>query len=102
MAALAVADTDRLLEAMDVAGALDLEAFAANLTLLHPAIAQVRPYPGLAESLAACESCSREARSGSPGRRGTSRIRSPSAASRSCTEPCGTRSRSRAASSRSS
>ena len=52
MAALAVADTDRLLEAMDVAGALDLEAFAANLTLLHPAIAQVRPYPGLAESLA--------------------------------------------------
>jgi histidine ammonia-lyase len=52
MAALAVADADRLLEAMDVAGALDLEAFAANLTLLHPAVAQVRPYPGLAESLA--------------------------------------------------
>ncbi|MGH3041553.1 MAG: aromatic amino acid lyase, partial [Gaiellaceae bacterium] len=36
MAALAVADTDRQLGAMDVAGALDLEAFAANLTLLHP------------------------------------------------------------------
>jgi histidine ammonia-lyase len=52
MATLAVADTDRLLEAMDVAGALDLEAFAANLTLLHPTIAKVRPYPGLAESLA--------------------------------------------------
>jgi histidine ammonia-lyase len=52
MAALAVADAERLLEAMDVAGALDLEAFAANLTLLHPAIAQVRPYAGLAESLA--------------------------------------------------
>ena len=29
----ATADTERLLEAMDVAGALDLEAFAANLTL---------------------------------------------------------------------
>lgn len=52
MAALAVSDAERLLEAMDVAGALDLEAFAANLTLLHPAIAQVRPYRGLAESLA--------------------------------------------------
>ena len=52
MAALAIADAERLLEAMDVAGALDLEAFAANLTLLHPAIAEVRPYPGLVESLA--------------------------------------------------
>jgi histidine ammonia-lyase len=52
MAALATADAERLLEAMDVAGALDLEAFAANLTLLHPAIATVRPYAGLVESLA--------------------------------------------------
>jgi histidine ammonia-lyase len=51
MAALAVADTERLLEAMDVAGALDLEAFAGNLTMLHPEIAKVRPYPGLVESL---------------------------------------------------
>jgi histidine ammonia-lyase len=51
-AALAVADTERLLEAMDVAGALDLEGFGANLTLLHPAIGDVRPYPGLVESLA--------------------------------------------------
>ena len=51
-ATLAIEDTGRLLEAMDVAGALDLEAFAANLTLLHPAIAEVRPYPGLGESLA--------------------------------------------------
>ena len=50
-AALAVADTERLLEAMDVAGALDLEAFAANLSLLHNAIGEVRPYPGLVESL---------------------------------------------------
>jgi histidine ammonia-lyase len=51
MAALAVGDTARLLEAMDVAGALDLEAFAANLTMLHPEIGKVRPYPGLVESL---------------------------------------------------
>ena len=48
MATLAVADTDRLLDAIDVAGALDLEAFAANLTMLHPGIGEVRPYPGLA------------------------------------------------------
>jgi histidine ammonia-lyase len=51
-AALATADLERLLEALDVAGALDLEAFGANLTLLHPAIGEVRPYPGLVESLA--------------------------------------------------
>jgi histidine ammonia-lyase len=50
-AALAVADLQRLLEALDVAGALDLEAFGANLTLLHPAVGAVRPYPGLVDSL---------------------------------------------------
>jgi histidine ammonia-lyase len=50
-AGLAVADLERLLAALDVAGALDLEAFGANLTLLHPAIGEVRPYPGLVESL---------------------------------------------------
>jgi histidine ammonia-lyase len=51
IAALAVSDVERLLNAADVAGALDLEAFAANLTLLHPRIAVVRPYPGLIASL---------------------------------------------------
>src|SRR5918999_156700 len=51
-AALALADLERLLDAMDVAGALDLEAFAANMTLLHPAIGEVRPYPGIVSSLA--------------------------------------------------
>ena len=52
LAALALADLERLLTAMDVAGALDLEAFAANLTLLHPAIGEVRPYPGIVSTLA--------------------------------------------------
>jgi histidine ammonia-lyase len=51
MAALAVADATRLLEALDVAGALDLEAFAANVTMLHEGIGRVRPYPGLVTSL---------------------------------------------------
>lgn len=52
LAVLALADLERLLDAMDVAGALDLEAFAANVTLLHPAIGTVRPYPGIVFSLA--------------------------------------------------
>jgi histidine ammonia-lyase len=52
MAALAVADCERLLDASLVAGALDLEAFAANLSIVDPAIARARPYAGLASSLA--------------------------------------------------
>lgn len=51
LAALATADATRLLQALDVAGALDLEAFAANVSMLHPAIGEVRPYPGLVTSL---------------------------------------------------
>lgn len=51
LAALAVADCGRLLDAVDVAGALDLEAFAANLSILHPAVAEARPYPGLRATL---------------------------------------------------
>ncbi len=51
MAALAVADATRLLAALDAGGALDLEAFAANVTMLHEEIGRVRPYPGLVASL---------------------------------------------------
>ena len=50
-AALALADAGRLLDTMDVAGALDLEAFAANLALLDPALAAARPYRGLQVAL---------------------------------------------------
>ncbi len=49
--ALAVHDALGLLDALDVAGALDLEALGANHTLLHPAIGTVRPYPGLRATL---------------------------------------------------
>ena len=52
LASLAVADTQRLVDTLDVTGAMDLEAFAANLTMLHPAIGDVRPYPGLRFALA--------------------------------------------------
>jgi histidine ammonia-lyase len=51
LAALAVADYARLLDAALVAGALDLEAFAANLTILHPAVARERPDPSLAATI---------------------------------------------------
>ncbi len=50
-AALAIADAAILLDAMTLATALDLEAFAANLTPLHDAVARARPYPGLREEL---------------------------------------------------
>jgi histidine ammonia-lyase len=50
-AALAIADTARLLDAMELAGALSLEAIAARPTMLHEAIGIVRPYPGLQEVL---------------------------------------------------
>jgi histidine ammonia-lyase len=50
-ACLALADAQALMDAFDVAGALDLEAFGANLTCLHPVIEQTRPFPGLAATL---------------------------------------------------
>src|SRR3984957_7069158 len=52
-ACIAIADADRLMSVFDVAGALDLEAFGANLTCLHPIIEQTSPFPGLAAPLSA-------------------------------------------------
>jgi histidine ammonia-lyase len=51
-AALALADAGRLLDAADVAAALCLEGFAANLSVLHPAIERARPDPMLSRTLA--------------------------------------------------
>lgn len=51
-AALAVADALALLDAFDVAGALDLEAFGCSDGLLEPALGALRPYPGLQATLA--------------------------------------------------
>ncbi len=50
--ALAVADGHEVADLFDLAGALSLEAFAANLDHVHPAVALSRPYPGLQRSLA--------------------------------------------------
>jgi histidine ammonia-lyase len=47
-AALALHDAGRLLDAADVVAALSLEAFAANLTILHPGAVAARPDDGLA------------------------------------------------------
>ena len=52
-AALALHDCGRLLDASLVAGALDLEAFAANLSIIDPAVPRERPYPGLAQAVTA-------------------------------------------------
>lgn len=46
IAALAVADCTRLADALDVAGALEMEAFVANPSVLH-AVLRERPYAGL-------------------------------------------------------
>ena len=51
-AALALADAGRLLDAADVAAAFCLEGFAANLSVLHPAIERARRDPVLARTLA--------------------------------------------------
>jgi len=50
-AALALADAARLLDAADVAAALSLEGFAANISPLHPAVERARPDPVLARTL---------------------------------------------------
>jgi histidine ammonia-lyase len=50
--ALALVDAGRLVDSLDLAAALDLEGFAANLSILDPELEQARPYPGLGESVA--------------------------------------------------
>src|SRR5215510_12916497 len=45
-AALAELTAEQLVGEADVAAALDLEAFAANLSILHRVVTEVRPHPG--------------------------------------------------------
>ncbi len=51
LAALALHDAARLLDAGDVAAALALEGFAANLSVLHRGIEVVRPHPSLVAAI---------------------------------------------------
>jgi histidine ammonia-lyase/ribosomal protein S18 acetylase RimI-like enzyme len=66
-AALAIADARTLLDAMTLAAALDLEAFGANLTPLHEAVARARPYPGLIEELQRMRTALSDSRLWQPG-----------------------------------
>jgi len=50
--ALAFADAKVLLDVLDYAGALDLEALGGNRLSVHPAVGVARPYPGLQTTLA--------------------------------------------------
>ena len=50
-AALAELATEQLLAEAGVAAALDLEAFAANPSPLHPLVAEIRPHPGVAATI---------------------------------------------------
>lgn len=50
-AALAVWDASQLAGAVEMAGALSLEGFAANLSILHETVGLSRPYPGLRRAL---------------------------------------------------
>ena len=45
-AALALTDASALVASLDLAAALDFEGFAANVTVIDPEIARVRPYRG--------------------------------------------------------
>jgi len=51
LSALAVSDCETLLDALDVAGALDLEAFAANPGVVDEEVAEARPHPGLRSTI---------------------------------------------------
>jgi histidine ammonia-lyase len=50
-AALAIADLTRLHHTMHAVGALSLEGFHANPSILHPIVGTARPLPGLTHSL---------------------------------------------------
>ena len=50
-AALAVADAGSLADALTLTGALSLEAFGANLSIIDSAVPESRPYPGLVKTV---------------------------------------------------
>jgi histidine ammonia-lyase len=50
-ATLALSDARDLVDTVSLAGALDMEAFGANVSILHEAVGELRPYPGLLTEL---------------------------------------------------
>lgn len=77
---LVLADAADLLDALQLSAALSLEGFAGNLSIIHPAAAELRPHAGRRQRGNGCASCWRAPTSGSPPPRATSRTRCPSAA----------------------
>lgn len=55
-AALALTRTEQLLDTLDVAAALDFEAYAANMSVLHPIVGETRPSPGVRSTLSNLQS----------------------------------------------
>jgi histidine ammonia-lyase len=52
-ATLALSDARDLVDTISLAGALDMEAFRANVSILHESVGELRPYPGLRTELQA-------------------------------------------------
>ena len=76
LAALAFAGAERLLDSLDVAACLDLEAFGANVDAAASRGRRASGrIPGCARRSTGCAACSTGATSGTRVRRGTSRIR---------------------------
>jgi histidine ammonia-lyase len=50
-AALALSQAEQLIDTLDVAAALDFEAYAANVAAIHPIVGETRPSPGTRTTL---------------------------------------------------
>ena len=72
--ALAVADLEQLADALDVVGALEMEAYLANPSILHPVLAE-RPSRDCRPRLRDCGRCSPAAGYGNPTCLATCKIR---------------------------
>ena len=68
-AALAVSDAERLLGTLRTLAALELEGFGANLTPLHPAVAEARGHPGLRDGVGRAAGAARGQPAARPRRR---------------------------------
>ena len=93
---LVLVDAADLIESMQIAAALSFEAFAANLSVIHPAAARARPHSGLQTAMSRLRELLEDSELWRPGRRATSRTRSRSAACRRPTARSTTRCRWRA------
>jgi histidine ammonia-lyase len=64
---LVLNDAADLIESMQIAAALSFEAFAANLSVIHPAVARARPHSGLQTSMSRLRELLEDSRLWRPG-----------------------------------